>query len=106
MGLAECRQVCVSVDASHYESLVARAREGNAPAALDIIAEMQASGYSPLDILDGFFRCLGDIRTLSDTQKYEATKTVARYVSTCHACHTGSLQLKLFVLEIFNVVRM
>ena len=100
------KSLCVAVDIGHYSALVEKAKAGDGKSALKVAQDMQQSGYSPIDILDGFFHALPRLHSLSCKAKYELTKIIARYVATCHACHTGSLQLKLFVLEIFNVVRM
>lgn len=103
---AACKRLCVSVDSRHYKNLILNAKAGDTQKAMAICQEMSDSGYSATDILDGFFRTLPDIEDLSEDNKYNLTKTVARYVATCHSCHTANLQLKLFVLEIFNVIRM
>lgn len=104
--LEDCHRLCVAVDDTHYKQLLQNALDGNAEAALATSRNMCESGYSPIDILDGLFHALPRLNGLADKNKYELTKTIARYVATCHSCHTDQLQLKLFVLEIFNVVRL
>jgi DNA polymerase III delta prime subunit len=101
-----CRETCVAVDDRHYNALIEHVQADDAFAALTACQNMCDSGYSPTDILDGFFHSLPRIDGITETQKYRLTKTIARYVATCHSCHTANLQLKLFVLEIFNVIRL
>jgi DNA polymerase III gamma/tau subunit len=105
-NLDECKQLCVAVDFSHYERLVDATIRNEPKEALDVADNMCAQGYSPLDVLDGFFHSIHLHPRLTETQRYETTKIISRYVGTCHACHTDALQLRLFVLEIFNVIRM
>ena len=104
LSLEQCKRHCVAVDFTYYERLIQEVKNDSPIEALTIADDMCAHGYSPLDILDGFFHALRLLPNLNDTQKYEATKTTARYVGTCHSCHTDRLHLRLFVLEIFNVV--
>ena len=104
--LSECKQLCVAVDFSHYEKLVAAIFCDQPSQALEVADSMCAQGYSPLDVLDGFFHSLHLHPQLTEIQRYETTKIISRYVGTCHSCHTDALQLRLFVLEIFNVIRM
>jgi DNA polymerase III gamma/tau subunit len=105
MSLEQCKRHCVAVDFTYYERLIQAVQANSSVGALDIADDMCAHGYSPLDILDGFFHALRLLPTLSDIQKYEATKITARYVGTCHSCNTDRLHLRLFVLEIFNVIK-
>ena len=104
LSLEQCKRHCVAVDFTYFERLIESIKDDSPVAALAIADDMCAHGYSPLDILDGFFHSLRLLPILNDMQKYEATKTTARYVGTCHSCHTDRLHLRLFVLEIFNVI--
>ena len=104
MSLEQCKRHCIAVDFTYFERLIDAINDNSPVTALNIADDMCAHGYSPLDILDGFFHSLRLLPSLNDVQKYEATKITARYVGTCHSCHTDRLHLMLFVLEIFNVV--
>jgi len=103
MSLEHCKKHCVAVDFTYFERLIQAIKDNRAKLAIDIADDMCAHGYSPLDILDGFFHALRLLPNINDIQKYEATKITARYVGTCHSCHTDRLHLRLFVLHIFNI---
>jgi len=104
--LQRAKEVCTNISFYDLETYTtAWAAEGDMAAAVKAIFAISNKGYSVMDILDSYFQFIKMTDMLDETDKYEATILICRYISYFHTLHEDDIELALFTGELMKRTR-
>lgn len=100
----ECKSLFLTRIYQSFHEYVVQLREGKLQEAIATIYSVVANGYSIVDIFDYFFLFLKGSDFFSETEKYEITKVLCKYITIIHNVHEETIEMVLFTNRIYPLL--
>jgi len=100
----ECKSLFLTRIYQSFHEYVVQLREGKLQEAIATIYSVVANGYSIVDIFDYFFLFLKGSNFFSETEKYEITKVLCKYITIIHNVHEETIEMVLFTNRIYPLL--
>ena len=100
----ECKSLFLTRIYQSFHEYVVQLREGKLQEAIATIYSVVANGYSIVDIFDYFFLFLKSSDFFSETEKYEITKVLCKYITIIHNVHEETIEMVLFTNRIYPLL--
>jgi DNA polymerase III delta prime subunit len=71
---------------------------------IKILYDIYDKGYSVMDILDNFFLFIKTTKLLNETEKYNITPIICKYITIFHNIHEDEIELALFTNNLINIL--
>lgn len=120
IDLNTVEELCSIISYHHYDNYIAAFKERNLASAISIITSLHDRGFSVMDILDNFFSYVKHVpdqqdattttnpittaatTILTETQKYQLTKYICKYISYFHSLHEDEIELVLLTNNLYR----
>jgi replication factor C subunit 2/4 len=99
----ECKSLFLTRIYQSFHEYIVQLREKKLQEAIDTIYSVVANGYSIVDIFDYFFLFLKSSELFSETEKYEITKVLCKYITIIHNVHEETIEMVLFTNQIYKL---
>lgn len=94
------QKICTNIHFSLFDDYIDYLLDKNIRKAIHVLYEMFDTGYSVMDILDGFFVYVKMTKKLSEEQKYNVIPCICKYISIFYNIHEDEIELALFTNEL------
>jgi len=71
---------------------------------IKILYDIYDKGYSVMDILDNFFLFIKTTKLLNETEKYNITPIICKYITIFHNIHEDEIELALFTNNLIQII--
>ncbi len=71
---------------------------------IKLILNVFNNGYSVMDILDNYFVYVKNSTILTNTQQYDFTKIISKYITLVNTIHENEIELVLLTNNIINII--
>jgi DNA polymerase III delta prime subunit len=72
--------------------------------AIQLIYEIYDKGYSVMDILDNYFLFVKNTTLLDETEKYNVSPIICKYITIFHNIHEDEIELALFTNNLISIL--
>lgn len=95
------KQLCVHLDISMYYLLLDYIQNKDIVNSIHHIYTLHAQGFSVIDILDTFYKCIKIDTNLNEITKYNIIQLICKYITIFYNIHEDEIELTLFVYELY-----
>jgi DNA polymerase III delta prime subunit len=105
-----CRSLFLTRIYQSFHEYILQLRQGKLEEAIATIYSVVANGYSIIDIFDFFFVFLKSSEIITqqelftETEKYEITKVLCKYITIIHNVHEETIEMVLFTNHVYKVL--
>ena len=97
-------RLCTNIGFDTYIAYTNCIRTNDISQAIRILYQLIDSGYSVMDVLDGYFIFLKMSSIFTETEKYKIVPVICRYVTAFHNVHEDEIELALFTNNIHTIL--
>lgn len=110
IDLAMINQLCSVISFDHYTVYIKALQGGFLHEAIRLIMNIHADGFSVMDVLDNLFSYIKhlpsmqqpDLPYLTESDKYQMTRLICKYISLFHNLHEDEIELTLLTNNLFQ----
>ena len=95
--------VCTNISFHMFQKYTSLCMKLNLKEAINLIDSILKKGFSVMDILDNYFLFIKYTNLISETQKYDITKLICKYIIIFHNIHEDDIELILFTNNLINL---
>lgn len=96
--------LCTNINFLLFEEYIQHIQDNNPSSAINLINDIYDKGYSVMDILDNLFLFIKTTNKLDETQKYNITPIICKYIAIFHNIHEDEIELALFTNNVVKVL--
>jgi DNA polymerase III delta prime subunit len=89
-------KICTNISFFIFEEYTQFLKKGELINAIKLLYNIYDKGYSVMDILDNYFLFMKITNSITETQKYEITPLICKYITIFHNIHEDEIELALF----------
>ena len=97
-------KICTNISFSIFENYTTLLLKYKLNESIQIFYELFDKGYSVMDIYDNYFVFVKSTDLFNETQKYEITKLLCKYITIFHNVHEDEIELALFTNNIIELL--
>lgn len=96
--------LCTNIGFDTFVTYTQCIRTNDIGRSISILYQLIDSGYSVMDVLDGYFIFLKMSPIFTETEKYKIVPVICRYVTAFHNVHEDEIELALFTNNIHTIL--